>query len=103
MDHEPRLESGADRPVCRFAGCQRCQPAGRSQGANLEFYSTLRRLAVGDTAGWQPALRVGSWEALSALRPCIGTVNQSGPIRVAYATRILQAVSLVHGKPVRLS
>src|SRR6185369_1352086 len=31
---------------------------GRSLGAELEFYSTLRRLAVGDTAGWQPALRV---------------------------------------------
>ena len=29
-----------------------CQPAGRWQGADLEFHSTLRPLAFGDTAGW---------------------------------------------------
>ena len=46
---------------------------------------------------------VGSWKALSALRPCIRTLNQPGQIRVAYATGILQAVLLVHGRPFRFS
>ena len=76
-DLEPRLDSGADCPVGRFAGCQRSQPAGRSQRAELEFYSTLRRLAVGDTAGWQPALRLGSWKASFRIGACIGTMNRS--------------------------
>src|SRR6185436_16511896 len=42
-------------------------------------YSTLRRLAVGDTAGWQPALRVRFMESpLSAFPACIGTMNLPG-------------------------
>ena len=68
-----------------------------SNRVSLEFRLAPVRVAYPLKA--EPQTNQGSWKALSALRPCIGTVNQSGQMRVAYATRILQAVSLVHRKP----
>jgi len=53
-DPEPRLEGGAD---CQSAVSQVANLLAVRRARSLSFDSTLRRLAVDGTAGWQPALQ----------------------------------------------